>query len=137
MFVQSSSSSYSIRPKFRPVSSNFELFFCQVICIFFVKVCEAFHKQNKSLKSARQNRGNSKQSLLRCFIAFAPVLYPVFHVLKRNINAAFKAFVLPNDVQLFLHQALEVLQVLINHVQNVFIQALEVLEQLVLHRHTI
>ena len=53
---------------------------------------------------------------------------PVFHVLKRSINAAFKAFVLLNDVWLFLHQALEVLEVLINHVQNVFIQALETLE---------
>lgn len=128
MFVQSSSSSYSIRPKFRPVSSNFELFFCKVICTFFVKVCEAVHKQNKSLKFTRQNRGNSKQSLFRYLASFAPVLYPVFHVLKRSVNAVFKAFVLLNDVWLFLHQALEVLEVLINHVQNVFIQALEVLE---------
>lgn len=80
--MQSSSSSYSIRPKFRPVSSNFELFFCQVKCTFFVKVCETFHKQNKSLKFARQNRGNSKQSLFRYFIAFAPVLYPGFPCFK-------------------------------------------------------
>lgn len=82
MFVQSSSSSYSIRPKFLPVSSNFELFFCQVKYTFFVKVCEAFHKQNKSLKFARQNRGNSKQSLFRYFTAFAPVLYPGFPCFK-------------------------------------------------------
>lgn len=82
MFVQSSSSSYSIRPKFQPVSSNFELFFCQVKCTFFVKVCEVFHKQNKSLKFARQNRGNSKQSLFRYFTAFAPGLYPGFPCFK-------------------------------------------------------
>lgn len=82
MFVQSSISSYSIRPKFRSVSSNFKLFFCQVKCTFFVKVCEAVHKQNKSLKFARQNRGNFKQSLFRYFIAFAPDLYPGFPCFK-------------------------------------------------------